>query len=76
MSAGADSRRRSSRNAGARDGKAPDPEAPGVQALDTDTLITAAAQAGVHLSASAAEQLQRYAATLLKWNAVHNLTAI
>lgn len=47
---------------------------------DADTVAQAvaagAAQIGVELSRAQAEQFGRFAALLLKWNAVHNLTAI
>ncbi len=41
-----------------------------------DAVASGAARLGIALSHAQSEQLARFAALLLKWNAVHNLTAI
>lgn len=41
-----------------------------------DAVASGVARLGLALSRSQSEQLARFAALLLKWNAVHNLTAI
>ncbi|MGE5161032.1 MAG: 16S rRNA (guanine(527)-N(7))-methyltransferase RsmG [Betaproteobacteria bacterium] len=46
-----------------------------MQLAATD-LLAGAAELGVELSAEQADQLVRFAALLVRWNAVHNLTAI
>jgi len=44
--------------------------------LASAAVLAGAAELGVDLSASQADQLARFAALLVRWNAVHNLTAI
>lgn len=44
--------------------------------LASATVLAGAAELGVDLSGSQADQLVRFAALLVRWNAVHNLTAI
>jgi 16S rRNA (guanine527-N7)-methyltransferase len=44
--------------------------------LASAAVLTGAAELGVDLSGSQADQLVRFAALLVRWNAVHNLTAI
>lgn len=44
--------------------------------IDADAIAGPAALLGLELSASQAHTLSRYAALLLRWNTVHNLTAI
>lgn len=44
--------------------------------LAAPDVLAGAAQLGVELSASQADQLVRFASLLVRWNAVHNLTAI
>lgn len=50
----------------------PTPSAP----LDSGAITTVAAKLGVQLSESQSNALAKYARLLLRWNAVHNLTAI
>jgi 16S rRNA (guanine527-N7)-methyltransferase len=45
-------------------------------ALDTDTIAAASAELGVRLDIAQSQALARYAELLLRWNTVHNLTAI
>ena len=49
-----------------------DPAAP----IDADAITSAASDLGLRLSESQSDALARYAALLLRWNTVHNLTAI
>ncbi len=49
-----------------------DPAAP----IDADAITSAASELGLRLSQSQSDALARYAALLLRWNTVHNLTAI
>ena len=49
-----------------------DPGAP----VNADAITSAAAELGLRLSGSQSDALARYAALLMRWNAVHNLTAI
>lgn len=44
--------------------------------ITADAVISGATELGLDLSASQSDALARYAALLLRWNAVHNLTAI
>ena len=44
--------------------------------IGADTITHAAAEFGLQLSTSQSDTLARYAALLLRWNTVHNLTAI
>jgi len=44
--------------------------------LASAAVLAGAAELGVDLAGSQAEQLVRFAALLVRWNAVHNLTAI
>jgi len=60
----------SSRPAQAPQIDGPDP------AIDAPTIRTAAAGLALELQAAQAQQLAAFAALLLKWNAVHNLTAL
>ena len=46
------------------------------RAIDADAIISAAAELRLQLSEAQADALVRYAALLLRWNTVHNLTAI
>ncbi len=46
------------------------------EALDPETIASAAAGLGLRLDPAQSLALARYAALLLRWNAVHNLTAI
>ncbi len=43
--------------------------------LDPDAIRTAASELGVRLSKAQSRAMARYAGLLLRWNAVHNLTA-
>jgi len=56
----------------ARASSRPDAEAP----LARSDVLAGAAALGVELSGPQADQLVRFAALLVRWNAVHNLTAI
>jgi 16S rRNA (guanine527-N7)-methyltransferase len=56
----------------ARASSRPDADA----ALDRAEVLAGAAALGVELSGLQADQLVRFAALLVRWNAVHNLTAI
>ena len=49
-----------------------DPAAP----IDADAIARGASELGLRLSESQSDTLARYAALLLRWNTVHNLTAI
>ena len=44
--------------------------------LSADAIANAAAELGLQLSEAQSDALARYAALLMRWNAVHNLTAI
>jgi 16S rRNA (guanine527-N7)-methyltransferase len=44
--------------------------------VTSDAIASGAAELGLQLSSSQSDALARYAALLLRWNAVHNLTAI
>ena len=44
--------------------------------VSADAITSGAAELGLQLSSSQSDALARYAALLLRWNAVHNLTAI
>ncbi len=44
--------------------------------IEADAIASAASEIGLRLSESQSDALARYAALLLRWNAVHNLTAI
>jgi 16S rRNA (guanine527-N7)-methyltransferase len=44
--------------------------------VTADAITSGAAELGLQLSSSQSDALARYAALLLRWNAVHNLTAI
>ena len=44
--------------------------------IDADAITSAAAELGLQLSESQSDALARYAELLLRWNTVHNLTAI
>jgi 16S rRNA (guanine527-N7)-methyltransferase len=44
--------------------------------VNTDAIASAALELGLRLSESQANALARYAALLMRWNTVHNLTAI
>lgn len=46
------------------------------ESVTADAISQGAAQLGLHLSHSQSDGLARYAALLLRWNAVHNLTTI
>jgi 16S rRNA (guanine527-N7)-methyltransferase len=50
----------------------PEPGAP----LSADAIASAASELGLRLSESQSDALARYAALLMRWNKVHNLTAI
>lgn len=46
------------------------------QALTPDDILAGARELGLELSGEQGEQLARFAALLVRWNAIHNLTAI
>jgi len=56
----------------ARASSRPDADSP----VAVPDVLAGAAELGVELSASQADRLVRFAALLVRWNAVHNLTAI
>ena len=54
----------------------PKTRAPAPEVLPAHEVAAGATTLGVPLDTAAAEQLSRFAALLLKWSAVHNLTAL
>jgi 16S rRNA (guanine527-N7)-methyltransferase len=59
-----------------RERRRPAAVAGGEASVPATRIVTGAAQLGLDLSAAQGKLLQRHCELLLKWNAVHNLTAI